>query len=75
MLLPVLVIPENYPPCNLLKGNPQKDNFHKLIYGIDKRDIRCIVDSTIQTRPSLSKGGDGWRKTLRTSPVQLEFSS
>jgi len=47
--------------------NPQKDNFHNFVFGIDKRYIRCIFESTIQIKPFLSKGGGGWRKTFKTS--------
>jgi hypothetical protein len=33
------------------------------------------MNSTILKRFSLSKGGDGWRKTFNNFPLDLEFSS
>jgi hypothetical protein len=48
-------------------GNPQKDNFHNLILGIDKIVTFGILDSTIRTRLFLSKGGGGRRKTFKIS--------
>jgi hypothetical protein len=40
--------------------------FSKVHFGVDKTYIRCIVESTIRTKLSLSKGGDGWSKTFRS---------
>ena len=38
--------------------NPQKDNFHNLIFRIDKMVTFGIVDSAIRTRSCHSKGVD-----------------
>jgi hypothetical protein len=44
------------------KANPQKDNFHNLFFGIDKKLAFGIVYSSILTILSFSKGGmDGER--------------
>jgi len=41
-----------------------KDNFHNPIFSIDKRYIRCIVDSTILAILFLPKGGEGIEKFI-----------
>jgi len=51
----------------------EKDNFHNLILGIDKRPTSGIVNSTNLTNFSLSKGGDGLRKALK--PIQPKLQS
>ena len=40
----------------LSKLTKRKDNFHNLIFGIDKMVTSGTVNSTIPIRPSLSKG-------------------
>jgi hypothetical protein len=67
--------PEPISEYQISSDNPQKDNFHKLIYDIDKRYIRCIVDSIIRTRPSLSKGVVDGERPLKVPTYKLEFSS
>jgi len=48
-------------------GNPQKDNFHNLIFIIDKMVALGIFGSTILIKLSLSKRGGGWGKSLRNA--------
>ena len=48
-------------------GNPQKDNFHNLIFIIDKIVALGIFGSTILIKLSLSKRGGGWGKSLRNA--------
>ena len=44
-----------------------KDKFHNLILPVDKIVGFGIVNSTILSKSSLSKGGGGWRKTFKIS--------
>jgi hypothetical protein len=46
-----------------------KDNFHIPSSSIDKTTIFDMVNSTIPIEFSLSKGGDGWRKTFKISSL------
>jgi len=43
----------------------EKDNFHILIFSIDKTSISDNVVSTILVEVSLSKGGGRWGKTFK----------
>jgi hypothetical protein len=47
----------------------EKDNFHNLIFGIDKMVAPGIFRSTTLMKLPLSKGGDGWEKDLRNAIV------
>jgi len=43
----------------------EKDNFHNLIFGIDKMVAPGIFSLTTQIKLPLSKGGGRWGKDLR----------
>jgi hypothetical protein len=47
----------------------EKDNFHNLIFVIDKMGAPGIFRSTTLVKVLLSKGGDGWGKDLRNVTV------
>jgi len=55
------------PPRNLT----EKDTFHNLIFGIDKRFIFYIINPRTLIKLSLSKGGGGWRKTFKVFPIKI----
>lgn len=48
-----------------------KDNFHNIIFGIDKMGAPGIFRSTTLVKLPLSEGGDGWRKDLRNVTVAV----
>ena len=63
-------------PCTkTLPKSTTKDTFHNLIFGIDKKYILYILDSTTLTKLSLSKGGGGWRKTFKVALRELRLLS
>jgi hypothetical protein len=50
---------------------PLKDNFHNLIFGIDKMAAPGIFRSTTLIKLPLSEGGDEWGKDLRNATVAV----
>jgi hypothetical protein len=63
-LLPVIAKVEFPALIEDLWGNPQKDNFHKLIFDIDKIAVFGIINSTRLIALSLSQRGWSMEKDL-----------
>jgi len=56
LFLPEIAKASSHPLYQISSDNPQKDNFHKLIFDIDKIAVFGIINSTRLIALSLSKG-------------------
>jgi hypothetical protein len=66
-LLPEVLKLEIYALYQISTGNPQKDNFHKLIYGIDKVVTFGIVNLTFLISFLFPKGVVDGERPLKFS--------